>query len=126
MIGGRVLDTGALTAYVDRATFISAVVAVAVRDAIALLVPTTALGDAVTARPSGGPVLAELLAQPVVLIAELTVPTAIEVGRTVDRAGGDVTVAHVAHLAHVRGWPVITDRPHTLRRMDRDLVLERV
>lgn len=105
MIGGRVLDASALTAFASRTSvYVEALVWTAVEESLVLAVPSTAVAAAVAALGENLPVLEVLLALPVTVVDELTVGRA----RTVGGLGGDQTVAHVVACARDRGWAVVT------------------
>jgi hypothetical protein len=57
---------------------------------------------------------------------EPAAPDAAVLREQVRLAGGDVTAAHVAHLAAGRRWPVLSDRPNQLSATDRTLLVEPV
>ena len=125
MIGGRVLDTSALTDYATDRIYARALVGAAQRSgALVRAVPAAAL-LAARGRLSE-PARAELAAlvdfAPVV-VDELTAETAARSGDLLARARrrptGDVTaLAQVVFSARVRAWPVVTSDPAPLLALD--------
>lgn len=128
-VGGWVLDTGALLAYANDDLYLQAVVHSCRRRGRTLLVSVLSLREALRGRPDSGqlPVqLAELLDDVGTVLAEPGEPDVPALSERVRRAGGDVSAAHVAHLAAQRRWPVLSDRPQQLTGADRTLFVEPV
>lgn len=133
MIGGRVLDTTALTDYATCRIYARALVGAALRSgALVLAVPSGALLAArgqlsEPARAS----LTELVALAPVVVDELTAETAGLCGDLLARSrarppGGAVDAAHVAFSARTRGWPIVTSGPERLLALDAALGIERL
>ncbi len=110
MIGGRVLDASAVTAFVgQRSVYASALVWTATEEDIVLVIPASALLE-VRAGIDGTAeaVLAVLLGLPVTVVDVLDAERAREAGGL---AVGDVASAHAAACALGRGWPLVTAEP---------------
>jgi len=79
---------------------------------LALYLPTLALAEVRAVRPDAGPLLAEVLAHPSVILGELDAAAAAEVDQLL--ADADVFNAlagHVVYIAHQRGWPALSADP---------------
>ncbi|MDT0304966.1 hypothetical protein [Streptomonospora wellingtoniae] len=133
MIGGRVLDTTALTDYATGRIYARALVGAAQRSgALVLAVPAAALlaARAQLSEPARA-VLRELVALAPAVVDELTAETAGRCGDLSARArarppGETVDAAHVAFSARTRGWPVVTAAPERLLALDAALQIERL
>ncbi|QBI54345.1 hypothetical protein [Streptomonospora litoralis] len=131
MIGGRVLDTTALTDYAADRNYARALVGAAQRSsALVLAVPAAAL-MAARGRLAGAArtQLGQLVTLSPVVVDELTTETAGRAGDLVARArirpqGQVLDAAHVAFSARVRGWPVVTSSPERLLALDAALEIE--
>ncbi|GAA1463457.1 hypothetical protein NE857_33870 (plasmid) [Nocardiopsis exhalans] len=133
MIGGRVLDVTALTAYATGRIYARALVGAAQRSgALVLAVPAAALLAArgQLSEPARAE-LTELVDFAPIVVDELTAETAVRAGDLLARARrrppGDATaVAQVALSARARAWPVVTAEPDALLALDAALVIERL
>ena len=124
-LGGWVLDTGALLAYANDDFYLQSVVRSCRRRGRTLLVSGLSLREALQGRP-GCEQLAELLDDASTVLAEPAARDAAALREQIRRSGGDVTAAHVAHLAAERRWPILSDRPRELTAADRTLLIEPV
>lgn len=125
MIGGKVLDSSALVALVRGRLSVVSWFAVAGSAGLVFYVPSLAVTEARLVYPQAGPVLAELLSDPVVVLGELDAGTAEAVARLLEDAEVfDALAGHVVHVARTRGWPVLTDDPGRLHRIDPGLEVE--
>ena len=124
-IGGKVLDASALAALARGRLSALTWLAVAETHGIVLLLPTLALTEVRALLPDTGPLLAELLEHPCVVLAELDASTGRAVETILEAAGTfDVLAGQVVHLAQQRGWPALTDAPDRLRRLAPDLEID--
>ena len=131
MIGGRVLDVTALTAYATGRIYARALVGAAQRSgALALAVPAAALLAArgQLSEPARAE-LTELVDFAPIVVDELTANTAVRAGDLLARARrrppGDATaVAQVALSARARAWPVVTTEPDALLALDAALKID--
>jgi hypothetical protein len=130
MIGGRVLDSGALVdAVAGKTSYSRALLRTAVEHSIVLAVPATALMTAWAAIPvSERPLLDLVLDIPVAVIDPLDAATARDAGvllaDALDGAAANLCAGHVALSARRRNWPVVTTEPRPLRAIDPTLELE--
>lgn len=124
-VGGWVLDTGALLAYANDDFYLQSVVRSCRRRGRTLLVSGLSLREALQGRP-GSEQLAELLDDASTVLAEPAARDAAALREQIRRSGGDVTAAHVAHLAAERRWPILSDRPRELSAADWTLLIEPV
>lgn len=120
MIGGRILDTTALTAAARGSLYMQALLSLAHQRVIPLLVPATALSDAFAElKPDARQALTAIAGFPMITHSALDEADARGVGML--RAGSgipaDVTAGHVAYLAAARQWPVVTADPDRLRAL---------
>jgi len=121
VIGGRILDTSALTAAARGSLYMQALLSVAHQRVIPLLVPTTALSDAYAdLKPDAQHALHTIVQFPMLTLAPLTEEDARGAGAL--RAANpevvsDATAGHVAFLAAAREWPVITGDSARLRAL---------
>ncbi|MET9934814.1 MULTISPECIES: hypothetical protein [unclassified Streptomyces] len=112
MIGGRILDTSALTAAAQGSLYMQALLSLAHQRVIPLLVPTTALSDAYASlKPDAQQALHVIAQFPMLTLAPFTEEDARGAGTL--RAArpevrSDATAGHVAFLAAAREWPVIS------------------
>ncbi|KUF17341.1 hypothetical protein [Streptomyces silvensis] len=127
MIGGRILDTTALTAAARGSLYMQALFSIAHQRVIPLLVPTTALSDAYAElKADSSHALSTILGFSLVSVAPLDEADARGAGilraNTVSRAS--TTAGHVVYLAAARQWPVITSEPERLRALHPDIETE--
>ncbi|MEU3218704.1 hypothetical protein [Streptomyces sp. NPDC006971] len=127
MIGGRILDTTALTAAARGSLYMQAMLSVAHQRVIPLLVPSTALSDAYAdLKPDAAHALSAIVQFPLLTVAALDEADARGAGllrSNLDSEAG-TTAGHVAYLAAARQWPVITGEPERLRALYPDIELE--
>lgn len=127
-VGGRILDSSAIVAFVAGAPYPSAVVWHAVEQGVVLAVPAAALVEAwAQVPPQDHDVLEVLLALPVVVVDDLGAAAAREAGQLFVGDGKPelVAAAHVVRRAQQRpGWAVVTDRAGTLRSLDPAVVVD--
>ncbi|MFD3889952.1 hypothetical protein [Streptomyces microflavus] len=127
MIGGRILDTTALTAAASGSLYMQALLSIAHQRVIPLLVPSTALSDAYASlKPDGGHALSAIIQFPLLTVVPLDEADARGAGilrSNVDTAAS-TAAGHVAYLAAARQWPVITGEPDRLRALYPDIEVE--
>jgi len=128
VIGGRVLDSDALTDFATiRTVYTQTLTWFAVDHGVVLAVPAAALAAAWPRKRAEREVLNVLLSLPVTIIDPLDDDAASGMGAllaTKTAVAPDVVAAHVAYSAHRRGWPVVTTRPARLRALVPDLEIE--
>lgn len=120
MIGGKVLDSSALAAYVRGASIaLLAWLATAQDQGSVLYVPSLALDEVHNVYPDAGELLHRLLDHPWVVEGG---PDRPEVAAFLAEAGVfDPTAAQVILVARQRGWPVLSADPGRLQRIAPDL-----
>jgi len=123
-IGGRILDSSAILAFVAGAPYPSAVVWHAVECNVVLAIPSAALAEAwAWSRPEDRDVLEVLLGLPVVVVVD-------ELGAVVQPPPGrhrrePPSAAHVVRRGRERpGWAIVTDRAAALRALDPDVEVD--
>ncbi|WP_031102497.1 hypothetical protein [Streptomyces sp. NRRL S-146] len=127
MIGGRILDTSALTAAARGSLYMQALLSVAHQRVIPLLVPTTALSDAYAdLKPDAQHALHTIVQFPMLTLAPLTEEDARGAGTLRAQSGtpADLTMGHVAFIAAAREWPVISGAGARLRALYPDVEIE--
>jgi hypothetical protein len=128
VIGGRVLDTGAVVQFATNSSiYMQSAVWVALEESLVLAIPATSLTEAwAQADPASHDALEVLLGLPITVIDPLDAARAAPVGRLLAAApaAGELRAGHVAHVARRRGWPVITATAAPLRRIDSGLDVE--
>ena len=121
-VGGRILDSSAILAFVAGKPYSSAIVWHAVDQGVVLAVPAAALAEAwAQTSPKDYDVLRVLLSLPVVVVDAMTAADAVDSASLLGGDGGPalVAAAHVVRRAQARpGWAIVTDRAETLRAMD--------
>jgi hypothetical protein len=122
-IGGRILDSSAILAFVAGAPYPSAVVWHAVAQNVVLAIPSAALAEAYAhTRPEDLDVLGVLLGLPVVVVVD-------DIGRIVEppvpAPRTHTSAAHVVRRGRERpGWAIVTGRAATLRALDPDVEVD--
>lgn len=126
MIGGRILDTTALTAAARGSLYMQALLSVAHQRVIPLLVPTTALSDAYAdLKADASHALSAIVQFPLLTVAPLDEADARGAGiLRANIESASTTAGHVAYLAAARQWPVITGDPERLRALYPDIETE--
>jgi len=127
MIGGRVLDASALTAFATgRPVYMRALVWAAVEENLVLAVPSAALGRAwAQLEPQHHAALQVLLGLPNTVIHDLSPAMAQESGLLLAASGQDDIVAgQVVSTSRRRGWPAVTGDPGSLRKLDAAVPIE--
>lgn len=124
---GKVVDASVLIALVRGSIAANAWFATMRALARPLYLPSLALVEVRTVRPDSGQELADLLAHPTVVLGEIDSPTAAAVDRLLGGVGMfDALAGHIVHIARARGWPVLSDDPGRLNRLDPGLDVERL
>jgi PIN domain-containing protein len=128
VIGGKVIDSSALAAYVRGSVAMDSWLAVAKELGIVLYVPALAVIEVRTVcavYPHTDTLLARLLDHPSVIHSVLSSADARKVIQLLDESGAwDGIAGHVILMARQRGWPVLTTDPDRLRRIVPDLDLD--
>jgi len=128
VIGGKVIDSSALAAYVRGSVAMDSWLAVAKELGIVLYVPALAVIEVRTVcavYPHTDTLLARLLDHPSVIHSVLSSADARKVIHLLDESGAwDGIAGHVILMARQRGWPVLTTDPDRLRRIVPDLYLD--
>ena len=129
MIGGVVLDASALSDLAENRTpYAGEVVDYAVATLRTIAVPTTVLMECWAQIPEQGQIfLATFTANPMVVLDELDVDTAIDAGERAGYAEAPDTPAgtmHAVHVARSRGWPILSAEPEIAQRLDPDVQVE--
>jgi hypothetical protein len=119
-VGGRILDSSAILAFVAGAPYPSAVVWHAVAQNVVLAIPSAALAEAwAHARPEDRDVLEALLGLPVVVVVDDAVVACPPV------PVGAPAAAHVVRRGRERpGWAIVTGRAEALRALDPDVEVD--
>lgn len=119
MIGGRILDPGALAALLDGSIFMSSWLKVARTQTITLLIPGLVRAEVLGLRPHQAAVLQLLDTHPYVVDDELSRADAAAVERLLADAGlWDAPAAAVVYTARRRGWQILSGDPGRLTRLD--------
>jgi hypothetical protein len=123
VIGGRVLDTSALTDLAQRRTaYAAALVDTAASVGITLLIPGTALLEAwQQSHPEVRPFLDLLTSMPTGVVDQADPSTAAAAGVLAAEAGqphASLGTVHAVHLARTRDWPIITADPEAVLALD--------
>jgi hypothetical protein len=125
VIGGKVVDASALAALVRGRISAMAWFDTAWALSLPLYLPTLALAEVRAVRPDAAPQLAEILGHPSAILGELHATTAAQVDQLLLAAGVfDACAGHIIHIARSRKWPVLTDDPERLRRIDPTIQLD--
>lgn len=130
--GGWVLDHHSVAAWARVEPYAQALVWSAMEVGMTVVVPAAALPLAYAhTREADHDVLGELLELPVTVFDPLTTAEAPELGRLLATAADPaaltldaLALAHVAHTAHRRGWPVLTGNATGLHALDPHLQLD--
>jgi hypothetical protein len=125
VIGGKVIDSSALAAYVRGSVAMDSWLAVAKELGIVLYVPALAVIEVrtvCTVYPTTDTLLSRLLDHPSVIHSVLSSADARKVIQLLDESHTwDGIAGHVILVARQRGWPVLTTDPDRLRRIAPDL-----
>ncbi|MBA3488413.1 MAG: hypothetical protein H0T78_02535 [Longispora sp.] len=119
-VAGWVLDTAPLLEFADGSSYARAVTSAARRHGLTLLVPIGALAEAYAIRRDSRqrqrlqPIRDEHEMWVLSLPSEVHAP---DWERYATLADGDRTAGHVAVLAALRGWPIVTDRDQLFHRV---------
>lgn len=122
-IGGRILDSSAILAFVAGAPYPSAVVWHAVEQNVVLAIPSAALSEAwAYARPEDHDVLEVLLGLPVVVVVD---DLGVVMRPPVSLRRDPHAAAHVVRRGRERpGWAIVTGRAEALRALDPDVEVD--
>lgn len=125
MIGGRIIDPGALAALLDGSIYMSSWLTVARTDALTLFIPDLARAEVAALRPHQAALLQLLADNPQVVIEPLSRADADAVEQLLaDAQVWDATAGAVVHAAHRRGWQIIAGDPGRLTRIDPNLDID--
>jgi hypothetical protein len=122
-MGGRILDSSAILAFVAGAPYPSAVVWHAVEQNVVLAIPSAALSEAwAYARPEDHDVLEVLLGLPVVVVVD---DLGVVMRPPVSLRRDPHAAAHVVRRGRERpGWAIVTGRAEALRALDPDVEVD--
>lgn len=126
-LGGVVLDSTALLAFVSGRPYAAAVVWHAVEQGVALVVPAASLADAqARLAPADLEVIEVLGDLPVTVVIDLTRNEARQVAAMLAKAGKPDCLAacHAAWTARNRGMPVLTSDLALLRALAADIEID--
>jgi PIN domain nuclease of toxin-antitoxin system len=126
-IGGVVLDSTALLAFVSGRPYVASVVWHAVEQGVVLVVPAASLTDAqARLAPADLEVIEALVDLPVAVVVDLTRGEARQVAAVLAKAGKPDCLAagHAAWTARNRGMPVLTSDPALLRALAADIEID--
>lgn len=127
MIGGKVLDPGALASYLDGRLAVVSWLAIAPEIGLVLYLPDLVLHEVTTICPNDGPRLAALLDHPHLIHGRIDRPAAAEIRQVLTNASvWDGTAGAVIQAARTRGWPVLSGDPARLHRIDPNLDIEAI
>ena len=116
MTAGRVLHTGALTAFARGNLYVAALLRWAVDGDVPVAVPTAALAQAWAASGEERHRLSLLMSLPVVTGVPLDKAAAQAVGELLAAAGQrDAVAGHCVYVSAEHGWPILTDDAATIR-----------
>jgi ABC-type sugar transport system substrate-binding protein len=124
-VGGIVLDSTALCAFVSGRPYVASVVWHAVDQGVVLVVPAASLADA-QARlvPADLEVIEVLLDLPVTVVVDLTRGQARQVAAVLAKAGKPDAAGQAVWAARDRGMPVVTSDPALLRALAADINID--
>jgi hypothetical protein len=111
VIGGKVLDASALAALVRGRLSAVAWFATAETTGMTLYLPSLALTEVRAVRPDAGPLLAEVIGHPSVILGEFDAATADQVDELLSEA--DVFDALAGHVVHIAGNAADLPSPST-------------
>jgi len=126
-VGGVVLDSTALLAFVSGRPYVAAVVWHAVEQGVVLVMPAASLADAqARLAPADLEVIEVLVDLPVAVVVDLTRGEARQVAAVLAKAGQPDCLAagHAAWTARNRGMPVMTSDPALLRALAADIEID--
>lgn len=126
-VGGVVLDSTALLAFVSGRPYVAAVVWHAVDQGVVLVVPAASLADAqARLAPADLEVIEVLVDLPVAVVVDLTRGEARQVAAVLTKAGKPDCLAagHAAWTARNRGMPVMTSDSALLRALAADVEID--
>jgi predicted nucleic acid-binding protein len=114
VIGGRVLDSSAVRAFVEqRSVYVSALVWTATEEDIVLLIPASVLAEVrAEAGDAERAVLDVLLGLPITVVDPLDARRSREAADLLGPGGtDDLASAQAAACALARGWPLVSAQP---------------
>lgn len=126
-VGGVVLDSTALLAFVSGRPYVAAVVWHAVDQGVVLVVPAASLADTqARLAPADLEVIEVLVDLPVAVVVDLTRGEARQVAAVLTKAGKPDCLAagHAAWTARNRGMPVMTSDSALLRALAADVEID--
>ncbi|MGH3824406.1 MAG: hypothetical protein ACRDRA_16480 [Pseudonocardiaceae bacterium] len=126
-IGGVVLDSTALLAFVSGRPYVAAVVWHAVDHGVVLVVPAASLADAQARLLTADlEVIEALVDLPVTIVVDLNRSAARQVAAVLAKAGKPDCLAagHAAWAARNRGMPVMTSDPTLLSALAADIEID--
>jgi predicted nucleic acid-binding protein len=126
-VGGVVLDSTALCAFVSGRPYVASVVWHAVDQGVVLVAPAASLMDAQARLVSADlEVIEVLLDLPVTVVVNLTRGQARQVAAALAKAGKPESLAagQAAWAARNRGMPVVTSDPALLRALAADIDID--
>lgn len=116
---GRVLHTGALSAFARGSLYMAALLRRAVDGDVVLAVPTGALAEAWATAGEGRYRLDLLMSLPVVTVVAMNESAARAVGELLAATNQRDTVAgHTAYVSAEQGWPILTTDANRVRAVN--------
>lgn len=126
-VGGVVLDSTALLAFVSGRPYVAAVVWHAVEQGVVLVMPAASLADAqARLAPADLEVIEALVDLPVTIVVDLTRGEARQVAAVLAKASKPDCLAagQAVWTARNRGMPVLTNDPTLLRALAADIEID--
>jgi hypothetical protein len=119
LVGGRILDAGAVASWTAGELAIQSWLAVAPILGLTFLLPELAVTETRTLRPHVGAMIDELVTHPHVVLTQLSSADATGVEELlVASRTFDVMAGWVTYLCQQRGWNALTTDPGRLQRID--------
>ena len=119
LVGGWILDAGAVASWTAGELAIQSWLAVAPVLGLTFLLPELAVTKARTLRPHADAVVDELVTHPHVVLTHMSPADAAGVEELLAASRTfNVTAGWVVHLCRRRGWNALTTDPGRLRRID--------
>ncbi|MGH3887474.1 MAG: hypothetical protein ACRDSZ_13055 [Pseudonocardiaceae bacterium] len=119
LVGGRILDAGAVASWTAGELAIQSWLTVAPVLGLTFLLPELAVTETHTLRPHAGIAVEELVSHPHVVVTQMSSADAAGVEELLATSRTfDVMAGWVVHLCRQRGWNALTTDPSRLQRID--------